>query len=149
MPKRKYDLSELKLDYLTWDYESVNSFLIQKWLKTKINWKDVKWWDKDKIKMKEKMLAKATQNVIAKQAKELELPMEQLTIAKKNAVVKVIQKMMWNDLDMADMERAIKILRTEMWLPNSYAKNENTNIDRIEWIHIVLWWNSIEKWDEK
>jgi hypothetical protein len=31
MPKRKYDLSELKLDYLTWDYESVNSFLIQKW----------------------------------------------------------------------------------------------------------------------
>ena len=78
------------------------------------------------------MLAKATQNVIAKQAKELELPMEQLTIAKKNAVVKVIQKMMGNDLDMADMERAIKILRTEMGLPNTYAKNENTNIDRIE-----------------
>lgn len=144
MPKRKYDLSELKLDYLTWDYESVNSFLIQKWLKTKINWKDVKWWDKDKIKMKEKMLEKATQNVITKQAKELELPMEQLTIAKKNAVVKVIQKMMGNDLDMADMERAIKILRTELWLPNSYAKNENTNIDRIEWIHIVLWGNPID-----
>jgi hypothetical protein len=70
--------------------------------------------------------------------------MEQLTIAKKNAVVKVIQKMMWNDLDMSDMERAIKILRTEMWLPNSYAKNENTNIDRIEWIHIVLWGNPID-----
>lgn len=144
MPKRKYDLAELKLDYLTWDYESVNSFLIQKWLKTKINWKDVKWWDKDKIKMKEKMLAKATQNVIAKQAKELELPMEQLTIAKKNAVVKVIQKMMGNDLDMSDMERAIKILRTEMWLPTSYNKNENTNYDKIEWIHIVLWWNPID-----
>jgi hypothetical protein len=52
--------------------------------------------------------------------------------------------MMGNDLDMADMERAIKILRTEMWLPNSYAKNENTNIDRIEWIHIVLWGNPID-----
>jgi hypothetical protein len=73
--------------------------------------------------------------------------MEQLTIAKKNAVVKVIQKMMWNDLDMSDMERAIKILRTEMWLPNSYAKNENTNIDRIEWIHIVLWGNPIDNWE--
>lgn len=144
MPKRKYDLSELKLDYLTWDYESVNSFLIQKWLKTKINWKDVKWWDKDKIKMKEKMLAKATQNVIAKQAKELELPMEQLTIAKKNAVIKVIQKMMGNDLDMADMERAIKILRTEMWLPTTYSKNENMNLEKIEWIHIVMWWNAID-----
>lgn len=144
MPKRKYDLSELKLDYLTWDYESVNSFLIQKWLKTKINWKDVKWWDKDKIKMKEKMLAKATQNVITKQAKELELPMEQLTIAKKNAVVKVIQKMMGNDLDMADMERAIKILRTEMGLPNTYSKNENLNTEKIEWIHIVMWGNLID-----
>jgi hypothetical protein len=64
--------------------------------------------------MKEKMLAKAQENMIKKQAKELELPMEQLTIAKKNAVVKVIQKMMGNDLDMADMERAIKILRTEL-----------------------------------
>lgn len=64
--------------------------------------------------MKEKILIKATQNVITKQAKELEIPMEQLTIAKKNAVVKVIQKMMGNDLDMSDMERAIKILRTEM-----------------------------------
>jgi hypothetical protein len=58
--------------------------------------------------------------------------MEQLTIAKKNAVVKVIQKMMGNDLDMADMERAIKILRTEMGLPNTYSKNENLNTEKIE-----------------
>jgi hypothetical protein len=64
--------------------------------------------------MKEKMLAKATQNVIAKQAKELELPIEQLSIAKKNAVIKVIQMMMNNDLDMSDMEKSIRILRTEM-----------------------------------
>lgn len=144
MPKRKYDLAELKLEYLTWDYESVNAFITQKWLKTKINWKDFKWWDKDKIKMKEKILAKATQNVINKQAKELELPMEQLTIAKKNAVIKVIQKMMGNDLDMADMERAIKILRTEMWLPTTYSKNENMNLEKIEWIHILMWGNPID-----
>jgi hypothetical protein len=40
--------------------------------------------------------------------------MEQLTLAKKNAVVKVIQKMMEKDLDMQDLERTIRILRTEM-----------------------------------
>jgi hypothetical protein len=54
------------------------------------------------------------QKSVAKQAKELEIPMDQLTIAKKNAVVKVIQKMMNKDLDMPDLERTIKILRTEM-----------------------------------
>lgn len=139
MAKRKYDLAELKKEYLTWNYESVNAFIMQKWLKNKINGKDFKWWDKDKQKLKEKALEKALQKSVAKQAKELEIPMDQLTIAKKNAVVKVIQKMMNKDLDMPDLERTIKILRTEMWLPVTYTKNENYNIDKIEWIHIVVW----------
>jgi hypothetical protein len=59
-------------------------------------------------------LVKATQNVLAKQTRELEIPMEQLSIAKKNAVIKVIQKMMEKDLDLTDLERTIKIIRTEM-----------------------------------
>ena len=139
MAKRKYDLAELKKEYLTWDFESVSAFIMQKWLKNKINGKDFKWWDKDKQKLKEKALEKALQKSVAKQAKELEIPMDQLTIAKKNAVVKVIQKMMNKDLDMPDLERTIKILRTEMWLPVTYTKNENYNIEKIEWIHIVVW----------
>lgn len=145
MPKQKYDYNKIKMEFMQSDFDEVKWFIIDKWLIYNSWWTTrTKWWAKEKQKLKEKILAKATQNAITKQAKELELPMEQLTIAKKNAVVKVIQKMMGNDLDMADMERAIKILRTEMWLPNSYAKNENTNIDRIEWIHIVLWWNPID-----
>ena len=82
---------------------------------------------------------------IAKQAKEIEIPMEQLTIAKKNAVVKVIQSMMNKDLDLTDLERTIKILRTEMWLPTTYNKNDNTNTEKIEWIHIIMWWNNINQ----
>ena len=139
MAKRKYDLAELKKEYLTWDFESVSAFIMQKWLKNKINGKDFKWWDKDKQKLKEKALEKALQKSVAKQAKELEIPMDQLTIAKKNAVVKVIQKMMNKDLDMPDLERTIKILRTEMWLPVTYTKNENYNIEKVEWIHIIMW----------
>lgn len=145
MPKQKRDYKQLKVEFLKSDFDELKSFITHKWIVYNAErGRRTKWWTKEKQEMKEKILAKATQNVIEKQAKELELPMEQLTIAKKNAVVKVIQKMMGNDLDMSDMERAIKILRTEMWLPNSYAKNENTNIDRIEWIHIVLWGNPID-----
>lgn len=150
MPKQKYDYSALKLEFIKSDFDEVKWFITDKWLRySSERATRTKWWAKEKQQMKEKILAKATQNVIEKQAKELELPMEQLSIAKKNAVIKVIQMMMDKDkpLDMSDMERSIKIIRTEMGLPNSYAKNENTNIDRIEWIHIVLWWNPIDSWE--
>lgn len=33
---------------------------------------------------------------------------------------------------MADSERIIRILRTEMWLPNTYSRNENINEERQE-----------------
>ncbi len=152
MPKQKYDYNKIKMEFMQSDFDEVKWFIIDKWLIYNSWWTTrTKWWAKEKQEYKNKIVEKALLKNAEKTANSLEIPMEQLTIAKKNAVVKVIQKMMGNDLDMADMERAIKILRTELWLPNSYAKNENTNIDRIEWIHIVLWGNPIEKnkWDEE
>lgn len=148
MPKQKYDRPRLKLEFLKSDIDEVKGFFKEKYKvwNAQIS-KMTTGWSKEKIEYKNKIVEKALLKNAEKTANSLELPMEQLTIAKKNAVVKVIQKMMWNDLDMADMERAIKILRTEMWLPNSYAKNENTNIDRIEWIHIILWWNPADNWE--
>lgn len=145
MPKQKYDYNKIKMEFMQSDFDEVKWFLLDKWVIYNSRWTTrTKWWAKEKQEYKNKIVEKALLKNAEKTANNLELPMEQLTIAKKNAVVKVIQKMMWNDLDMADMERAIKILRTELWLPNSYAKNENTNIDRIEWIHIVLWGNPID-----
>lgn len=133
------------MEFMQSDFDEVKWFITDKWLRyNSERAKRTKWWAKEKIELKEKILIKATQNVITKQAKELEIPMEQLTIAKKNAVVKVIQKMMNTDLDMSDLERSIKILRTEMWLPTTYSKNENMNLEKIEWIHIVMWWNPID-----
>lgn len=139
MAKRKYDLAELKKEYLTWDFESVSAFIMQKWLKNKINGKDFKWWDKDKKKLKEEALEKAIKKSVTKQANALEIPIEQLSLAKKNAVVKVIQQMMNKDLNMHDLDRTIRILRTEMWLPVTYTKSENLNIEKVEWIHIIMW----------
>lgn len=146
MPKTKHDWTKLKHEFLEWEYEDVKSFLSQKWIKLNGGWiaKQTKWWAKERRENKEKALVKATEKSIAKQAKELEIPIDQLTLAKKNAVVKVINKMMDKDLDMSDLERTIKILRTEMGLPTSYSKNENTNIEKIEWIHIVMGWNLID-----
>lgn len=145
MPKRKYDLVELKREYLSWNYESVNSFLIQKWLKTKINWKDVKGRDKEKIKTKEKALNKAMKKAITKQANALEIPMNELMLSKKEAVSKVMQQVLEKDLDIQDLERTIKILRTELGLPTSYSKNENMNTEKIEGIHIIMGKNLIDK----
>ena len=58
--------------------------------------------------------------------------MDQLAKAKKNAVIKAINQMMNNTLSMSDSERIIRILRTEMWLPNTYSRNENINEERQE-----------------
>ena len=140
MPKQKYDWTDLKQKFLASDYAEVKSFLSDQWVPYNSKTKALsKWWWKEKKANKNKALVVATENSIKKQAKELEIPIDQLTIAKKNAVVKVINLMMdnKNPLDLSDLEKTIKILRTEMWLPTSYAKNENLNTDRFTGIDIV------------
>lgn len=141
MPKQKYNYTKLKAEFLKSDFDEVKWFITAKWLRyNSERAKRTKGWAKEKQENDNKALIKATEDAIAKKANALEIPMEQLSIAKKNAVIKVIQMMMdeKNPLDVADMERVIKIIRTEMCLPNNYAKNENTNVERIEWIHILM-----------
>lgn len=148
MPRAKYDWPALKQEFFQSDIDEVYNFLSWKFGEKAVKWNlknKVIGWTKEKQEYKDKILAKALEKNIAKQAKEIEIPMEQLTIAKKNAVVKVIQSMMNKDLDLTDLERTIKILRTEMWLPTSYNKNDNTNTEKIEWIHIIMWWNNINQ----
>lgn len=147
MPTKKYDRPALKLEFMQSDIDEVQEFLRWKFGEklAKSNMKNkCKWWVKEKQEMKERIMSKALTSSINKQAKQLEIPMDQLTLAKKNAVVKVIQQMMNKDLDMQDLERTIKILRTEMWLPTSYAKNENTNLEKIEWVHILITGNPVD-----
>lgn len=99
---------------------------------------------KERKEVKAKVMNRAIERSITKQAKELEIPMDQLTLAKKNAVAKVMQQILDKDLDIKDLETSIKILRTEMGLPTSYSKNENTNIEKIEGIHILMGGNLID-----
>ena len=150
MARAKYDWQALEAEFLNSDYQDVAPFIKEKlgkdtanhtWIATK-----TKWWAEKKQWMKNVALEWATQNTIKKMTRELEIPMEQLTIAKTNAVIKVINKMKAMgdikdiDLNLSDLERIIKIIRTEMGLPTTYSKNENLNMEKFEWIHIV--WKS-------
>ncbi len=147
MPRQKYNYPKLKAEFLKSDFDEVKSFITHKWLKYSAErGRRTKGWAKEKQENDNKALIKATEDAIAKKASALEIPMEELSIAKKNAVTKVINMMMDDKkpLDVADIERVVKIIRTEMGLPNTYSKNENMNTEKIEWIHIVMWGNLID-----
>ena len=132
MAKKKYDWAKLKLEFFQSDFDDVKSFLNTKWMLWKVSSRWTNWWAKEKQDFKQKITQKALENALKKQAKELEIPMDQLSKAKKNAVIKAINVMMEDKLSMADSERIIRILRTEMWLPNTYSRNENINEERQE-----------------
>ena len=101
MPRTKYDWPALKLEYFKSDIDEVKGFFkeIHKVWNAQIS-KMTTGWSKEKLEYKNKIVEKALIKNAEKAAKSLELPMEQLTLAKKNAVVKVIKMMMENDLDM-------------------------------------------------
>jgi hypothetical protein len=100
---------------------------------------------KERKEVKKKVMKVAIDKSIVKQAKALEIPMDELMLSKKEAVSKVMQQVLEKDLDIQDLERTIKILRTELGLPTSYSKNENMNTEKIEGIHIIMGKNLIDK----
>jgi hypothetical protein len=57
----------------------------------------------------------------------------------------------WN-INVKDLNTIRWMNRIQNWQPTTYVKEEsdvNQNI-RIEWIHIVMWWNPNEnKWDNE
>ena len=133
MAKQKYDWYKLKLEFFQSDFDEVKAFLEHIWSSYNRNTlKRTRWWTKEKQEYNQKITQKALENALKKQAKDLEIPMDQLAQAKKNAVIKAINVMMEDKLSMTDSERIIRILRTEMWLPNTYSRNENINEERQE-----------------
>lgn len=146
MPIQKRNRNKLKQEFLETELElPLKTFLVEKWMAyNSKNRENTKGRVKERKAVKEKVMNRAIERSITKQAKELEIPMDQLTLAKKNAVAKVMQQILDKDLDIKDLETSIKILRTEMGLPTSYSKNENTNIEKIEGIHILMGGNLID-----
>ena len=131
MPKRKYDWSELKLQYFASEIDDVTSFLSQVWIKT-ISWsynKQVKWWAKEKEAWKQKIIEKALKRNLEKKAKSLEIPVEVLQKSKKNALIHIMNDLTKNGARMKMRDRVVWLnaLKTELWEPTTVSKNENIN----------------------
>lgn len=131
MPKRKYDWSELKLQYFASEIDDVTSFLSQVWIKT-ISWsynKQVKWWAKEKEAWKQKIIEKALKRNLEKKAKSLEIPVEVLQKWKKNALIWIMNQLTKHSdtMNMRDRVTGLNALKTELWEPTTVSKNENIN----------------------
>lgn len=132
MAKQKYDRTALKLEFFQSDYDEVESYLSQKWIKR--NWwgiaKQTKGRAKEKQAYKEKILEKALERRAKEEAKSLEIPMDQLKKAKKTVLWLLMKKLQqvidWGDINVKEQEKILKMIKTELWEPTTISKNDNT-----------------------
>jgi len=131
MPKRKYDWSELKLQYFQSEIDDVSAFILQT-IWTSASWWNnakVKWWREEKEKYKQKIIDKALKKTLEKKARELEIPIEVLQKGKKNALIGIMNDLTKNSdkMSMRDRVTWLNALKTELWEPTAVSKNENIN----------------------
>ena len=146
----KYDLVKLKKEFMASEYMEAKSFLRSLGIAEKINTIKTKWWSKEKRELKAKSADKALKQVENKLAKQLEPSTEFLlwNIAKAIELTKVKLDQMEakGNINVKDLNTIRWMNRIQNWQPTTYVKEEsdvNQNI-RIEWIHIVMWWNPID-----
>ena len=153
MPKQKRDYEKLKKEFMASKESEIKVFFESKYGQGKWNWtinKNTRWWSKEKKELKAKSADRALKQVETKLAKQLEPSTEFLlwNIAKAIELTKVKLDQMeqkWN-INVKDLNTIRWMNRIQNWQPTTYVKEEsdvNQNI-RIEWIHIVMWWNPID-----
>lgn len=108
--------------------------------------------------MAESLLAQAMEQNIQKHVDDLSIPMETLKKAKNAAVARVMSmlskrkdpndptKEIEVNLSLADIEKILRIVKTELGEPITISKNENTNTEKLEAIHIVMSQKSIDEY---
>ena len=158
MPKQKHDYEKLKKEFFASKHSEVKWFITDKWLRYNSEWaKRTKWWSKEKKELKVESSVNSIKEAWKKLSKQLEPSTEFLlwNIAKAIELTKVKLDQMeqkWN-INVKDLNTIRWMNRIQNWQPTTYVKEEsdvNQNI-RIEWIHIVMWWNLNEgnKWDNE
>ena len=142
MPKPKYDWQALKMEFLNWEYDDVKSFLSSKWMRWKVSNKRVNWWAKEKKAKQDKVLARAIEKRIKEEAKSLEVPAELcLANIKKSIELSAVKLQQMEDkknINTKDLSNIRAMNRIQNNMPTTYVKSENENIERIEWIHIIV-----------
>lgn len=144
--KSKYDRPALKLEFFESEHDELKWFLNEKWVNysTWIVAKMTKWRVKEKQERKTKVVEKALQKQAEKQAKELQVPLEELMKWKKailwlllkqvSQFVKANRKDERVNIDVQDAEKILKMFKTELWEPNTIWANYNMNANKVEWL---------------
>ena len=151
MPKQKRDYEALKKEFMQSKFTDLSSFIATKWVPYNRHTREyMKWWAKEKKALKARATERAIKKAETKLSKKLEPSSEFLlwNIAKAIELTKVKLDQMeqkWN-INVKDLNTIRWMNRIQNWQPTTYVKEEsdvNQNI-RIEWIHIVMWWNPID-----
>lgn len=148
MPKRKYNYQQLKTEFFDSKFDEVKSFITDKWLTyNSERARRTKWWAKEKEELGNMVVEEALLLNAHKQAEQLEIPMETLKKAKNAAVGRVLEMLSKPKkgqkkvkLSLSDIEKVLRILKTELWEPITINKNENTNTEKIEGVRIIWSW---------
>ena len=133
MPKQKYDWNKIKMEFMLSEFEEVAPFMKSKYNQdTAINKqvaKMTKWWWKEKQEYKQKIILKALEKQSDKDADSLTLDISFLAQSKNILVNNLINKLVeaWEMWTVKEITKAIESIRTEMWLPTKYTKNDNIN----------------------
>lgn len=130
--KTKYNRTALKLEFFQSDYDEVESYLSQKWIKR--NWwgiaKQTKGRAKEKQEYKNNILQKALEKKAKEEAKNLEVSVDQLKQAKKTVIWLLMKKLKevieWGDINVAEQEKILKMIKTELWEPTNISKTDAT-----------------------
>lgn len=135
MAKQKYDRPALKLEFFQSPIDETKGFIEAKWMTNDANVrKHTNWRWKEKKARKEKMIQKALEEQARKEAKSLEIPVGTLMKAKKMALTKIIKMVAEKDLDMQDIERGLKNIKTELGEPTNIWSNYNFNKNKDDWV---------------
>ena len=158
MPKPKLDYVKLKKDFMTSDDVEVKGFFLSKDLPyNRQTRENTKWWSKEKKELKARATDKALKKLETKLANQLE-PSTEFLLWNINKAIELtarkLEQMEEKDaINVKDLNTIRSMNRIQNWQPTTYVKEEsdiNQNV-RIEWIHIIIWPNNIEKnkWEDE
>lgn len=128
--KQKHDWKALKLEFFASDYDEVKGFIQDKLRKWNWNIRDkTTWRGKEKQAYKQSIIDRALEERAKKDAKDLEIPLEELKKAKKAVLWLLIRKITAvikneDEISVSEQERLLKMIKTELWEPTTISKND-------------------------
>ena len=134
MQQTKYDYDALKKEYFDSEIDEIKSFWINKGLTYSSRVRmQTRWWGQEKKAHKEKLFEEYKEKQRKEMLKKYEVPIEQL-LESKLATIGLLRKKLkffidmkpeeLGNMNMKELEKIRRMLKTELWEPTTIAKNE-------------------------